>query len=487
MRRLRRSKRGAGEEAVRTLPYTLLAGILVLFTLGLSVKWFWMLFIVGPSTWDGYALSNFDRLGEEVGTMLETGRLQEARVIPYSLYAAEGKNKRRSIVGINPGMAPPESEECHDEGKIQFNNICKKHPCLCLCEATDCTDRKQCKVFKKSKYGSDVRFVGLKQEGFNTGQAISGLTDWNGEQLYELVLYSRCGAIGIGGKGWGPEFASTGNLYVEESIKDGYTYILIARADDVTEKREEKVREMARQQEEEERKKREEEEKKYARSRGEGQEICGIKNAPIGIDVSHHQGVIDWEKVAADGIDFAFIRASYADDTQDRQFSRNWREAKANGIKRGAYHFFRADEDAKVQAELFLSQLGNDYGEFPPVIDVEMEDGAPYYVSREKWIDGISIWIDIVQDRTGMKPTIYTGPGHWNGAVNTDHFSDHTLWVANWDVECPRTPSAWEGWVFWQTCGGCFPVNGIDNPVDANVFNGNIDQLVAYAQQARVI
>lgn len=485
MRRLRRSKRGAGDEAFEEPPFLAIAAILVLFTLALGVRWFWMLFIAGPSVWDSYAVANFDRLGGEVGTMLETGRWDEARVIPYSLYAEEGENKRRSIVGINPGMAPPESEGCDNSGEININSVCKRYPCLCLCEGTDCSDKNNCKVFKKSGYKKDVRFVGIGQEGFNTGKPITDLPDWNNESLHQLVLYSRCGRIG--GEGWGQEFDSTGNLYIEETLgEDGYTYILIAREDDATRAREEAIRERARLQEEEERIQEEEEE--HARSGGGWEQVCGIENPAKGIDISYHQGVIDWAKVAADGIDFAFIRASRATVSNigpDTQFSNNWQGAKENGIKRGAYHFFRSDKDAEAQAEMFLDQLGSDYGELPPVIDVEMDSVSPYTFSRKDWIDGISTWIDIVESRTGMKPIIYTSPGFWAG-IDTDAFSDHTLWVAHWEVECPRVPTVWGGWAFWQTCESCLPVGGIKNPVDADVFNGDMDQMVAYVQQVAV-
>ncbi len=59
-----------------------------------------------------------------------------------------------------------------------------------------------------------------------------------------------------------------------------------------------------------------------------------------GIDVSGHQGLIDWRAVAADDIDFAYIKASEGGDFVDDMFARNWREAAAAGVDRGAYHFF---------------------------------------------------------------------------------------------------------------------------------------------------
>src|SRR6476660_2447595 len=60
----------------------------------------------------------------------------------------------------------------------------------------------------------------------------------------------------------------------------------------------------------------------------------------IGIDVSHHQGEIDWPRVASDGVRFAYIKASEGGTVPDHRFRENWVEAKKAGLRRGAYHFF---------------------------------------------------------------------------------------------------------------------------------------------------
>lgn len=209
--------------------------------------------------------------------------------------------------------------------------------------------------------------------------------------------------------------------------------------------------------------------------------VCGGIDTVKGIDISYWQGTIDWRAVAGEGVKFAFIRASYADWKADPQFAANWLGAKKNGIFRGAYHFFRADMDARVQAELFLSQLGTDYGELPPVIDVEMDDTQHYDISRQTWIDGITTWINIVEAKVGRKPMIYTSPGFWSG-INSDAFKEYPLWVAHWGPECPSVPAPWGTWQFWQTSGGGTSVAGINAEVDADVFNGNLAELESFAK-----
>ena len=58
-----------------------------------------------------------------------------------------------------------------------------------------------------------------------------------------------------------------------------------------------------------------------------------------GIDVSAHQRAIDWQAVAADGIEFAYVKATEGGDFTDRRFADNWAAADAAGLDRGAYHF----------------------------------------------------------------------------------------------------------------------------------------------------
>src|SRR5688572_19515997 len=87
--------------------------------------------------------------------------------------------------------------------------------------------------------------------------------------------------------------------------------------------------------------------------------VCPSGPVVNGIDVTYHQQTIDWPKVKAAGIEFAFIRVSDGATFQDPKFDTNWAESRAAGVRHGAYQLFRPAEDARAQADLLLSKIGN--------------------------------------------------------------------------------------------------------------------------------
>ena len=218
-------------------------------------------------------------------------------------------------------------------------------------------------------------------------------------------------------------------------------------------------------------------------SRGPVTEVCGGDDFVKGMDVSYWQGVIDWQKVAGDGIKFAFIRASYGTYyVEDEQFDNYWTGAKEAGVLRGAYHFLRMSDDAGEQARNFVALLKADKGELPPVLDVEVDVDHKAY-EREVWNNAIDTWIDIVESGLSTKVMVYTSPS-FGSALGNAELADNPLWIAHWGVECPRISEPWNEWLFWQTCGSCLPVEGIDiegngGKVDEDVFRGTIAQLRA--------
>ena len=90
-----------------------------------------------------------------------------------------------------------------------------------------------------------------------------------------------------------------------------------------------------------------------------------------GIDVSHYQGEIDWAAMKQQGMDFAYIKATEGSAHEDECFDKNWEQAKAAGMLRGAYHFFSFESEGKKQAEHFIKKVGDLKGSLIPVIDVE--------------------------------------------------------------------------------------------------------------------
>jgi lysozyme len=204
-------------------------------------------------------------------------------------------------------------------------------------------------------------------------------------------------------------------------------------------------------------------------------EVDALKVCPKatveGIDVSSWQGNIDWKAVHNSGRAFAVIRV--ADGSYvDPKFAQNWSGAKAAGLARGVYQFFRAGQDGTAQANLLLAHVGNDVGEIAPVADVEVSDG----VSAATLNTHLAQWMTRIKQATGRTPLIYTSPGLWPSLSGSSQFSGEDLWVANWGVSCPGVPGPWTNYKFWQYAdNGSVP--GISGNVDLDRFNGTLAEL----------
>jgi lysozyme len=198
-----------------------------------------------------------------------------------------------------------------------------------------------------------------------------------------------------------------------------------------------------------------------------------------GVDVSGYRPTVDWQKVAASSIAFAFIKATEATTLVDHAFARHWAQAKQAKLLRGAYHFFRPKLDAAAQGRFFIAQL-EDPGELPPVLDVEVtDDVAPAQV-----VAGVRAWVDVVAGSLG-RPIIYTSPSFWNalpGAAEVAGKAD--LWVAHWGARVPASVGGWPRWTFWQFTNTA-SVSGIPGTadMDEDQFNGSVAELHAYSAE----
>ena len=185
-----------------------------------------------------------------------------------------------------------------------------------------------------------------------------------------------------------------------------------------------------------------------------------------GIDLSHHQAEVDWPRVARDGIDFAYLKATEGTDHVDSRFADNWPEARYAGLARGAYHFFRPDADAAAQARHFFATVDLHVGDLPPVLDVETTAGA----TRGRLVEGVREWLYQAEARYGVRPVIYTNLTFYYRHL-AGHFDDYTFWVARYG---DREPSIAPGarLALWQY-GERGRVAGVEGPVDLNVFFGS--------------
>jgi lysozyme len=151
-----------------------------------------------------------------------------------------------------------------------------------------------------------------------------------------------------------------------------------------------------------------------------------------GIDVSHHNGKIDWAKVKDVNendvkISFAFIKASEGTSITDKDFKKNWAEAKENGIKRGAYHYFIPWRDPESQVALFKKNVSLTSGDFPPILDIE-ENALR---SDNKIIKDIGTWLILIENHYGIKPIIYTNQSYFNKFIK-GNYENYPLWIADY-------------------------------------------------------
>lgn len=205
--------------------------------------------------------------------------------------------------------------------------------------------------------------------------------------------------------------------------------------------------------------------------------VCAEGETVDGIDVSYWQGAIDWPAVAADGIEFAFIRASHGLGTIDTRYQENWAGARAAGIMRGTYQYFSPGEDVIAQADLMLEMMGPlEPDDLPPVIDVEETNGVAPEVIAER----VGQWLEYVEAATGRTPIIYSGKYFWNDNVGSDAYRDYPLWIPQYGPVCPDLPDPWTDWVFFQT-SSTGRVAGITGNVDTDLFNGDLAALAAFA------
>ena len=187
-----------------------------------------------------------------------------------------------------------------------------------------------------------------------------------------------------------------------------------------------------------------------------------------GIDVSHHQGAIDWPAVRGDGVAFAYVKATEGEDWIDPRFEENWSGPREAGIPRGAYHFFTFCTPGLPQAENFLAVLGDDIGELPPAADVEFTGNCTRWESIE-WIRAeLAAFLERVEAGAGRPPIVYLTRASFDRIV-AGHFPEHGLWVRN--VFLQPSQRRYGRWLIWQYSHEG-RVAGIERPVDLNVFWG---------------
>lgn len=187
------------------------------------------------------------------------------------------------------------------------------------------------------------------------------------------------------------------------------------------------------------------------------------QNYPIwGLDISHHNGKIDWSKVMITKPHFMFIKATEGVTIFDHQFDTNWVYLKKHKVVRGAYHFFSYKTSGKLQAQHYIKNVPLTKGDLPPVLDVEYSKKMP---STKKVTKEILIWIDLVEKQYKTKPIVYCPLRFYNKYLKGKLSADYPLWIC--DYRMP--PDSAVHWNFWQHTDA-FNIPGINFTFDRNVF-----------------
>jgi len=215
----------------------------------------------------------------------------------------------------------------------------------------------------------------------------------------------------------------------------------------------------------------------------------------FGVDVSYWEPRVDWRALRAQGVRFAFVRATSGIGYVDPNFAGHWAGAREAGILRGAYHYMIALQDPTKQANLFIKTVGTDKGELPPIVD--FEDKYNETAGNKRVVDTGKAILDQLEAAFGRKPMVYSRRSYFleHMAVagkQPDWAKDYPLWVAQYpyvytEGMMPTQPEGWQAWKFWQYSeSGIIEgvTDEINRPteVDLNWFHGTVEDLYAFAE-----
>ena len=194
------------------------------------------------------------------------------------------------------------------------------------------------------------------------------------------------------------------------------------------------------------------------------------KRFPVwGVDVSHHQGTIEWSEVArAPNLVFAYVKATEGGDWVDHAFAENWKGARGAGLRVGAYHYFTFCRPAADQAKNFLSVLPSERDTLPPALDVEFGGNCSTPPPTAEVRAAVLEWLEAVEQATSRRPIIYATRDAHEALLQGEAFAKYGLWIRDVFFE----PEQDVPWVMWQFANRAH-VDGIEGFVDLDALAGD--------------
>ena len=186
-----------------------------------------------------------------------------------------------------------------------------------------------------------------------------------------------------------------------------------------------------------------------------------------GIDISNHNGNIDFTKVKKAGINFVMIRSSYGWFNEDSNFRNNVKGCEAVGLPYGLYHYSYARNlnEAKIEVEGLIKLAKTCNPKYPIVIDMEDADGykSKNGVNNDMCVQ-ICEYVCLELEKAGYYAMIYANLDWLKNKINNTRLDRFDKWVAQWSSQCTYNKQ----YGIWQyTSNGT--VDGINGRVDMNI------------------
>lgn len=193
-----------------------------------------------------------------------------------------------------------------------------------------------------------------------------------------------------------------------------------------------------------------------------------------GVDVSHHNSFINWDRLRDENITFAYMKSTEGVSHKDRDYKRNYRLAKNSGIKVGTYHFYIFGLDGQKQAQHFIRNSTIKSGDLIPAIDVEHSNVNAVCRSKKDRNNMLSELKKLEQalfNRYGKHPVIYTNKDCYRAYIESE-FPDNPIWICDLHDEPNVASNHWVIWQFSHTGN----INGVINDIDLNYYRDSFNK-----------
>jgi lysozyme len=198
----------------------------------------------------------------------------------------------------------------------------------------------------------------------------------------------------------------------------------------------------------------------YARGWAPARDVYPVQ----GVSVSADNGPVEWGTLAANGVDFAYIRAAKGAEGRDLAFARNWSAARSAGLRYGAVLDFSLCKRAAEQATRFITTVPRDNAALPPVIRLGFDPACGARPGRDAVLSELNTLVNLIESNAG-KPVLLNISPDFEDAYDVASGINRTLWL---DGNFFPPDYATRTWVMW-TANDMRHIAGVDGPVKWSV------------------